>query len=571
MKKIKVIILLVILTAGRFFGLQGARIDEIDQSARIKSQFLYGFTKYIAWENQESFRTFNIGILGFEPNLGKELSKVAATKTVQGKPIEISFFLSIDEISKPQMLYVNKASGFDINKILSKIKGKNILLVSENYPFNQSMINFVQINGIQNFELNEDKIKAENLILSPDLKELAITQSDEWQRLYLQSQGQLESEKEKVEKQKKALSELAKEGDRQRRLISLAGREIDAKKKELEVQKNNLNQLSIENQRYQSDIKEQMEVLEKQKAAIKQQEESIKLQKIEMRTQLKVLDQQSAKIEKQKEILDAQLSSLEKHRIIIYLSIALLVLFMGTGFVIYRNYRAKKQANLLLQEKNEEIEKQREKSDELLLNILPASTAEELKKNGVATAKEYKNATVLFSDFVNFTKISSKLPPDELVKNLDYCFTKFDAIMDKYGLEKIKTIGDAYMCVGGVPVEQNDNAIKVTQAALEMLHFMEEWKERQKGAGKPFWGIRIGIHTGNLTAGVVGKKKFAYDIWGDTVNIASRIEAVSLPDRINISEEVYQKIKNDFDCEPRGLVPVKGKGDLPMYFVNGAV
>jgi len=214
------------------------------------------------------------------------------------------------------------------------------------------------------------------------------------------------------------------------------------------------------------------------------------------------------------------------------------------------------------------IEAEKEKSESLLLNILPKFTSEELKSTGKATPRLYDSASVMFTDFVLFTGIAEKLSPSELVEDLDYCFSRFDDIINKYGLEKIKTIGDAYMCVGGVPIPNSTHPEDTVRAGLEMQEFMQVWKLEKMEKNQTPYELRVGIHTGPLTAGVVGKKKFAFDIWGSTVNLASRLEASGAPDRVNISGSTYELVKSIIQCEYRGKIPIKNKGELDMYFVE---
>jgi len=219
------------------------------------------------------------------------------------------------------------------------------------------------------------------------------------------------------------------------------------------------------------------------------------------------------------------------------------------------------------------ISKEKKRSDELLLNILPAETAEELKSTGTAKAKNFEQVTVLFTDFKDFTSISEHLSAQELVNEINYCFSAFDKIISKYGIEKIKTIGDSYMCAGGLPVANETNAEDTVHAALEIRNFMLEraalLRQHKITKGRAF-EIRIGIHTGSLVAGIVGIKKFAYDIWGDTVNIASRMESSGEPGKVNISESTYELVKDKFKCIPRGKVQAKSKGEIDMYFVDKA-
>lgn len=214
------------------------------------------------------------------------------------------------------------------------------------------------------------------------------------------------------------------------------------------------------------------------------------------------------------------------------------------------------------------IEAEKEKSERLLLNILPKFTTEELKLNGKATPRYYESATVMFTDFVLFTEIAAKLTPAELVDDLDYCFSCFDDIINKYGLEKIKTIGDAYMCAGGIPVPNTTHALDTVRAGLEIQQFVQTWKLRKIEKNQTPYELRVGIHTGPLTAGVVGKKKFVYDIWGSTVNLASRLEAGGAADRVNISGSTYELVKSVFNCQYRGKIPIKNKGEMDMFFVE---
>lgn len=175
---------------------------------------------------------------------------------------------------------------------------------------------------------------------------------------------------------------------------------------------------------------------------------------------------------------------------------------------------------------------------------------------------------MLFTDFKGFTSIAEKISPVELVRELESCFLRFDEIIEKYNIEKIKTIGDAYMAAGGIPSANHTNPLDVVLAGLEMQYFMNNLKATKAAAGEPYWELRLGINTGKLIAGVIGKKKFAYDVWGDTVNTASRMESSGEVGKVNISGKTYSLIKDFFECEHRGKISAKGKGEIDMYFVH---
>ncbi|MCB1140433.1 MAG: GAF domain-containing protein, partial [Leptospiraceae bacterium] len=216
----------------------------------------------------------------------------------------------------------------------------------------------------------------------------------------------------------------------------------------------------------------------------------------------------------------------------------------------------------------EEAEVARAESDALLENVLPSVTAKELKESGRVEPVYFDNVSVLFTDFVGFTKAAARLSPAELIQELDGCFSQFDEVSRRNNMEKLKTIGDAYMCAGGLPVPYEGHAIDACLTALEFRSFMNQMAEVKSQLGFEFWQIRIGIHSGPVTAGVIGKNKFSYDIWGDTVNVASRMESSGSPGMVNVSGATYELVKDLFECEYRGKVQAKGKGELDMYFVH---
>ncbi|MCK5876842.1 MAG: response regulator, partial [Candidatus Marithrix sp.] len=208
---------------------------------------------------------------------------------------------------------------------------------------------------------------------------------------------------------------------------------------------------------------------------------------------------------------------------------------------------------------------EQEKSEKLLLNILPKAIADRLKVGVHTIADKFEDVTVLFSDLVGFTELSAGVSASDLVEKLNQIFIAFDRLTEKHGLEKIKTIGDAYMLVGGLPTQRDDHVEAVADIAIEMLDEIAWLNEQNQEDFK----IRIGVHTGPVVAGVIGKHKFNYDLWGDTVNISSRMESQGIPDEIQVSEVVYKRLKDNFYLEERGLIDIKGKGKMNTYLLKG--
>jgi class 3 adenylate cyclase len=261
------------------------------------------------------------------------------------------------------------------------------------------------------------------------------------------------------------------------------------------------------------------------------------------------------------------------HRISFYLSLPIsLSIFLARQSVTNNLLLARQrdELDLEVQERTKELRLEKQKSDDLLLNILPEEVANELKEKGSADAKQFEMVTVMFTDFKGFTQISEKLSPSQLVEEIHICFKAFDAIIAKHNIEKIKTIGDAYMCAGGLPVSNETHAVDVVKAAIEIRQFMQEHLAQRKLANQEVFEIRIGIHTGPVVAGIVGIRKFAYDIWGDTVNVASRLESSGEAGKINISGGTYEYVKDKFVCTHRGKIEAKNKGQIDMYFVEHA-
>jgi class 3 adenylate cyclase len=357
------------------------------------------------------------------------------------------------------------------------------------------------------------------------------------------------------------------------------------RQKELEIlyQTDSIQKITIQNQRLENlRVQQALLLKEEQIYAAKKKKEVDSLQQVG-RIQTLELEQQKL-LQKEQEtrimVLDKenQLNELNlrkvraRNRFLVGFGLLAIIIL----YLVYRGLRYAKRTNEILTKQKNEIERQkdeidyeRRRSDKLLLNILPEETAEELKEKGAATPRQYNLVSVLFTDFKGFTNIAEKLTPEELVEELNQCFLAFDHIIDKYNLEKIKTIGDAYMCAGGIPVANQTNPIDVVQAGLEIRDFMDKMKVERENQGQKYWELRIGIHTGSVVAGVVGKNKFAYDIWGDAVNTASRMESSGIPGKVNISGTTYELVKNNFKCTYRGKIEAKNKGEIDMYIVDG--
>lgn len=320
-----------------------------------------------------------------------------------------------------------------------------------------------------------------------------------------------------------------------------------------------------EKSRQGNDLMTQMAAMEVQ---IQQMTEQQVKDRLRMSQQLHILD--SLRHEASLDSMsianwNLELRRAESNRNFNYAVIGILVLLFGGSSFSF--LRARQNARVLA-EKNKIILAEQARSENLLLNILPALVADELKKQGHTSARYFEDVSVLFADFVGFSQIAEKLSPQQLVTELDTCFKAFDEIIARHGLEKIKTIGDAYMCAGGLPNGGGAQLRDMVQAAKEMQSWLAQWNADREKQKLPRFDARIGIHAGPVVAGVVGSKKFAFDIWGDTVNIAARVESAGEGGKINISGDVHKLIQKDFPCEYRGKIAVKNKGEIDMYYVG---
>ena len=253
----------------------------------------------------------------------------------------------------------------------------------------------------------------------------------------------------------------------------------------------------------------------------------------------------------------------------LYICLAILIIWALYGQLTLRFARTQYMLEQIINKRTEDLIIEKEKTENLLANVLPKNTASEIIEKGKATKMKYNFVTVLFSDIQGFTKIAEEMNPEILIDELDKFFFTFDSVVENLGIEKIKTIGDAYMCAGGIPEKNRTNPVEVILAALEMQTYMKKLKEDSQIKGIKYWDIRIGIHTGTVVAGVVGHKKLSYDIWGDTVNTASRMESHGAFGKIHVTEDVKMQIDKHYIFEKREIIDIKGKGEMQTYFLNG--
>jgi adenylate cyclase len=360
--------------------------------------------------------------------------------------------------------------------------------------------------------------------------------------------------------------------------LSLEASERDAQiallKREEDVRTERLRNTQLEAERSQQSLKLAQQLL----LAAKKDKEISKLNAIDKENQIEILEQKNEQDRKKQEI--AQLTnekafeqrereSFQKnaYRFGLLGTAIIGLLFLGWFFARRLNQKLKAQ-KVEIEQNNKIIEQEKSKSDELLRNILPEAIAQELKTNGQATSRKYEMVSVLFTDFVNFTNIAETLSPEQLIEELNSYFAAFDQIVERHNLEKIKTIGDAYMCAGGIPTPNQSNPKDAVMAGLEMLEFIHQRNIERTKKNLPPIDIRLGIHTGSVIAGVVGTKKFAYDIWGDAVNVASRMESSGEINKLNVSANTYFHVRDEFSCIFRGNITAKNKGELGMYFVE---
>ena len=405
-------------------------------------------------------------------------------------------------------------------------------------------------------------VKSRNYRRAYEINQEAFNYFSEYGTSISDLERQYEQQRQQIERDKRSLAQEKDQLEFQVRNLRL---ETDQLSTDKTVLQQSNTQLSEANKAKEDELLNKEEELatiaeEKQAAERKAQQRAAEVDQLSEEVAKEQLIAQEAENDRMKAELKAKA---QENYLFAAAGVAGILLLLA--LLLYSRFAAKRRAAKSLEEKNQQIEEERQRSDELLLNILPAPLAEELKLKGKAQARQYQEATVLFSDFKKFTSIAEQLSPEELVEELDKCIKAFDFIISQHeDIEKIKTIGDAYMCASGLNDRKGlpNNMIK---AALEMQAFLEEQKQERIRLGKPYFEARIGVHTGPVAAGV---QIFAYDLRGDTVNTAARVEANSEPGKVNISETTYNLIKYAFQCTHRGKVEAKNKGLLDMYYVE---
>jgi adenylate cyclase len=441
--------------------------------------------------------------------------------------------------------FAKSAGDFDL--IVQSVKKRSKIATKDGnyrraYEINQEAFDFFSGKGTSIADL-EGKFDNQKVIL------------DREKRALVEEKNRLERE----------IASMAQERDQ----LSTDKTQLESRQQELVQQKAKVEeQITVKEQALVSVAEEKRKVEEvaiQKEAALKNLSREKLIQEAALNAAQKESAEAQLAVEKEQSLREQEQSLREKTRLQTLLGAAVgaLVLFFMTLL-----YLSSRRAKANLQRKNKLIEMERERSDELLFNILPKSIGEELKEFGKARARKFEQATVLFTDFKNFTKISETLSPEDLVAEIDRCFKGFDFIISQYpDIEKIKTIGDAYMCASGLS-EGGSSPDNLLRAALEMQEFLDEQRVERQRLGKPYFEARIGLHTGPVVAGVVGVNKFAYDIWGDTVNIAARMESQCEEGHINISETTYNLVRYSFECTYRGKVEAKNKGAIDMYYVE---
>jgi len=504
--------------------------------------------------------------------LEKELKEATDSKTKMNLQYQLAkAYVSKDASKSIKLARAAHDKATDVNNF--GLAGQSALIMAIAYEKKRDTRNAeVWLKSAQKYAM---KVKDSDLIIQSVIKRSRIAKrKNNYRKAYAITQEAFDY----FSKSGTSISDLEQKYNLQKLQIERDKKSLEKTKLRLEVEINGLkkerNQLSDDKEELTEKQKELLEEKEKVEQEITVKEEAlesvhIEKEKAESRVRRKereVKELTRDKLEKdlllkdrEVELLTAEKKATQSWWLTIFIG-ALALFLVLLALSLYSRFRTKQKANIAL-------DQERQRSDDLLLNILPQGIAAELKQNGKASAKKYDHTTVMLTDFKDFTNISKLLSPENLVKELDYCFKGFDKIIQKYDIEKIKTIGDAYMAASGL-TSKKESPKEMIKAALEIQDFLKKYKESRIKKSLPFFEARIGIHTGPVVAGVVGTKKFAYDIWGATVNVAARLEQTCEVGRINLSEQTFNEIRYLFDCDDRGKIAAKNLGSINMYYVN---
>ncbi|MCU0446385.1 MAG: YfiR/HmsC family protein [Microscillaceae bacterium] len=586
----------------------------IAQTPAQKAALIYEIAQNAKWSNPNP--DFVISILDAK-EVEAALKTLANGKKIDNRTIAVKRISFNFQVKPCEILFIGESSSANtfFGNILSKVQGTPTLIITEKPEMLQegSHINFLNQNNVLRYEMNSTRMQASGIIATPALVQkslqnanVAIKEPEDNKvdfNIFKKREKDAKDDKPQAKPEPEEKPEPEPETRESRRnrknkktaeveehpaeiLLEKAAENKNITDQQVTILKNyiaalerKLDENKIDYQNLKSEYASKQTQVE---AEIKELNLTI-IEKDSLRKKDQLLAER--KIELAESAKKIALIQSRNNWYLALLAGTVALALLGTSYLFYRDNKIiKQQRNDLaenleeIQQQKEEIEAQRDeierqknKSDELLLNILPAQTAFELKETGKATPQQYELASVLFTDFRGFTGVAEKLTPEQIIEELNLCFSAFDEITEKHNLERIKTIGDSYMCAGGLPIANESNPYDIVRAGLEMQSFMETLKKERIAQKKPYFECRLGIHSGKVVAGVIGKKKFAYDIWGDTVNLASRLESSGEVGKVNISGETYQLVQNQFACEYRGKVNAKGKGEVDMYFVKNAL
>jgi class 3 adenylate cyclase len=547
------------------------------QTSAQKAALIYDIAQGVKWSNANP--DFVISIMDAK-EVEAELKTIVNGKKIDNRSITVKRISFNFQVKPCEILFIGETSSSNtfFGNVVEKLKGSSTLIITEKAGMLQegSHINFVNQNGVLRYEMNSTRMQASGLIATPALIQKSLQNANveikepENNKIDLnifkkkEKEKKAEPEEEPVEKvdtreSRKAKNKKTKPAEveephpaeilleKAAENKNITDQQVDILKNYIAALERKLDENKIDYQNLKSEYATKQTQVE---AEIKELNLTI-IEKDSLRQKDKLLaERKIALAESAKKI------ALIQSRNNLFLALLAASIAMGllaSTYIFYRNNKIIKKQKNDLAENLEEIQQQKEEIE---------AQRDEIER------QRNKSDELLFTDFRGFTGVAENLSPEEIIEELNLCFSTFDEIAEKHNLERIKTIGDSYMCAGGLPIANQTNPEDIVKAGLEIQAFMETLKKERIAQKKPYFECRLGIHSGKVVAGVIGKKKFAYDIWGDTVNLASRLESSGEVGKVNISGATFQLIKDQFECEYRGKVNAKGKGEIDMYFVK---